>query len=362
MSKSKSRKPKKKMNPETKHKILTGLKTLINNDACVEAGRFYNPFLAVGLAILSVILAVIPTFVSNINIHPSSSILGTSSYNLENQLADFENAMTENLVHLRVDENGNLQSENFSALTDASPVYEEDGTTPILNSYRHVNTAHGRDDFYAFLLADDALVNDFIASHSIAKGVRTAEEGREGETYSYGVNTIVFSPTRFTLYTYARLSTTRANGSFVIYSLEDMKGIDLATAHGNSSYTENPTQYIAEVRAAWQFLLEKGYTPTRIRTAWANTGIFAGIDTGVILLMGLLLFIITRGKKNPYRIFSLWATEKTAYWAAPAPGILALGLGFLLQNIIGVYSFIFLYGLRMMWMTMKTFSVNNAGR
>ena len=131
-----------------------------------------------------------------------------------------------------------------------------------------------------------------------------------------------------------------------------------------SSEGKTPSEYVAEVKKNYQSLLTVGYEATKISLTWLNTGILTGINAGVILLLGLVLFLITRGKRNPYRIITIWQCQKIAYWAAPAPAVLAMALGFLLSNMSGMSSlsmfmFLFLYGLRIMWTSMKAFSPSN---
>jgi hypothetical protein len=46
------------------------------------------------------------------------------------------------------------------------------------------------------------------------------------------------------------------------------------------------------------------------------------------------------------------------YWAALAPALLALIIGFSWNNSYALFFFLFLYGLRIMWMSMHSLSPN----
>ena len=94
------------------------------------------------------------------------------------------------------------------------------------------------------------------------------------------------------------------------------------------------------------------YINIRNSNTWRSTGIILGVDAGVILLMGVMVFILTRGKNNPFRIYSFWDGQKIAYYACLTPGILAL-FGFLMSNM-AMMLFILAAGVRVMWLSMRT--------
>ena len=99
--------------------------------------------------------------------------------------------------------------------------------------------------------------------------------------------------------------------------------------------------------------MNTSFEDTKNALALQNAGVFMGIDAGIVLLFGLLLFLMTRGKKNPFRIYSFWDTTKIACWASFTPGVLSVALGFALTNY-AVLIFMFTFGMRIMWMTMKS--------
>jgi hypothetical protein len=69
-------------------------------------------------------------------------------------------------------------------------------------------------------------------------------------------------------------------------------------------------------------------------------------------LLGLTVFLMTRGKTNPFRIYTFWECQKIAYWAAFSPSVLAL-IGFAFPAYAPLV-YIFLYGMRVMWMSMRS--------
>ncbi|MDD7715503.1 MAG: hypothetical protein PUJ84_06330, partial [Mollicutes bacterium] len=87
--------------------------------------------------------------------------------------------------------------------------------------------------------------------------------------------------------------------------------------------------------------------------SWTYCGIMAAVYVGLEFLFGLVIFLMTRGKRNPFRIYTFWETQKMAYWASVSPAILSLIVGFLLPQF-AMMGFIFLFGLRIMWMSMRS--------
>ena len=84
-----------------------------------------------------------------------------------------------------------------------------------------------------------------------------------------------------------------------------------------------------------------------------------GVNVGLTVFMGIMLFILTRGKNNPFRIYSFWETQKIAYWASPSPSVIGMAMGFLLASFAQV-TFPLVMGLRVMWLSMRTLRPENA--
>ena len=68
--------------------------------------------------------------------------------------------------------------------------------------------------------------------------------------------------------------------------------------------------------------------------------------------MGLLMFLLTRGKNNPNRGLTFWITCKISAWIDFTPGLLAMILGFIWPAAAGL-GYIVLIGLRTMWLSMR---------
>ena len=112
--------------------------------------------------------------------------------------------------------------------------------------------------------------------------------------------------------------------------------------------------YRSQTLKQFKNICNVAYENQKTRIKWANTGIYAGIYTGIILFLGLMIFVLTRGKNNPFKYLNIWHTQKIAWWAAFTPAVLGMILAFVFSgNMIGQMAFILLVSLRTMWMSMK---------
>lgn len=360
MGQNKANYKKKKMSPETKEKIKTGFLTLISNDACIKAGREYHWYTPVILAICSLVITLIPNFVSTMQVNMGDSVLGTSNNvgGVENGLADFAKQLVASAAHVQISEDGTLTVGD----ADKKAIYNK------TDHYEYVDSTTEEPVFrVAFSTETDEILSESLTALSTFEVETTlnssASDSSSASTAKtkYRVSALVFKKSGFTLGIYKRRLTSTSS-AFVDYSYDRLKGVDLVKyLTADISSNAAPSEYVSGVLKNFQKLLTSGYETTKVTVAWRNTGILAGINGGVILLLGLVLFLVTRGKRNPYRVITFWQAQKIGYWAAPLPALLAMGFGFFLSSqasfsSISMFIFLFLYGMRIMWMSMKAFS------
>lgn len=96
---------------------------------------------------------------------------------------------------------------------------------------------------------------------------------------------------------------------------------------------------------------DKSYIDSRTTSTWITFGIYCGINGGIMLLMGLIIWLMTRGKNNPNNKVKIWEAYSMGFWSAGSPAILSL-LGFLFPQF-GMMLFIMLYAFRVMFLSMK---------
>ena len=110
----------------------------------------------------------------------------------------------------------------------------------------------------------------------------------------------------------------------------------------------------------WKILIRKLHRGTRLAAAGVSTLIMAAVNLVLTLIMGFMVWVLTRGKQNAYRLFSVWECFKIAFWAALCPGLLTCGFGFLFKGFAKTL-FPLLVGVRVMWLSMKSLRPDGSG-
>ena len=106
------------------------------------------------------------------------------------------------------------------------------------------------------------------------------------------------------------------------------------------------------VLANFKKFLNKSYLASKAKTTAVTCLFSLAVFAGLSLIMGFLMWVMTRGKNNPNNYFSLWLCLKLEARLALAPALITLLLGFLLVSYAQMI-FILTLGMRVMWISMK---------
>ena len=354
MSKNKKKKQK-RVNPETVIKVKTGFATLISNDAVIKASREWKgaiDILPVAIALASIVLAVLPTFVSRMNTQGSSVVFSTPTANYEQGVSSFLETLVydgnaKRNLSLVINQNGHFE------ISDADRIALTGGNESwytLSRTIEGVKTPQFEVFFNTTGNSDELFYKDIDANNNpYTSAPRDTSAGAKAEyraSYlAFGTDSIRFRK---------RNTTTVFTGLTGRY--DRLRGFDFtakALELQNLNLEASDADYVLKARDFFADVINRAYETDRNTAAWQYTGIFAAIDLGLILLFGLLLFLMTRGKKNPFRIYTFWETQKMAYWASFTPALISLALGFWLVQYAFII-FMFTYGMRMMWMSMRS--------
>ena len=354
MSKNKKKQNKKKSNGETLAKVRLGLSTLLSNDACIRCSREWKgpiTLLPIFIALASVVLAVLPTFVTRMNVQGSAVAFNAPVALYDQGLADFT-------YDLAFDEEGN-QRDNVS-LEISGGTYHLMGKSVVTGGaeWYTVNRASTGAPIFEVFFNDTPFddntfftnLNTYKTPDGVNRDPAAAKTTPQASYLAFGKQSIRF----------LKKTDLATNGIAALTgSYELLEGTKFSTfaptvkdAEGNQ-LDPYKAAFVDKVREFWADVMNKSYHPAKVAATWQYTGIFAGIDVGLIVLFGLITFLMTRGKRNPFRIYTFWETQKMAYWASFTPAILSLALGFWLTQYAFIF-FMFAYGMRMMWMSMKS--------
>ena len=127
------------------------------------------------------------------------------------------------------------------------------------------------------------------------------------------------------------------------------------TVDGTTILSTDPT-YSQKVVDNFANMQDLAYRDVKVRSFWIQTGIYAVIFAVIGLVMGLIIFVSTRGKMNPYRDLKFFEAMKVGAWLLPTPALITLLLGFILPASYFQMIFIMTLGMRSVWLTMRTLS------
>lgn len=344
------------------------LKTLVNNDACIKASREWKGFQGHGVpiivGILSVLLALIPSLVSRLNVSAGNTFLGSPNYSYDVGISNFTKAMNEHSIHVRV-EDGVLKTEGdldlvfgYTETTSEVKWYHEETTryeTKVITSSETSSSeavapvVSKKTTFEAFINTLSISDDEFFLNLTGDSGASKTPDGKYRDTLigwnyiAFGKNEVVFAEYKEdgTMYTYLRGQYDRLNG------------YDFASSNAVSADLKGD-EFIKATAEKWKNVLNLSYESTKIMQTFQYIEILSGVYAGLLILFGFLIWVMTRGKNNPMRIFTFWQTQRMAYWASFAPAVLSIPVGFMMSSsAIGMFGFIFLFGMRIMWMSMK---------
>lgn len=369
MSKAKPVKQKKE------NKFLNGLKyffkTLFSNNACID-GREHKWYFPVIVAVLSAVIATIPTMVSRFTADASTFFSSGYTYDYENALTKF----VEETKDVKMEINGNVLELDQTAFAGVSkdpngeskdywgyyykvPVNiatkpeqadssSTDSTQDTTSSALTAEITTSKDVWYcglAVYYSGDE--NPYTFAQTKMANVNYDPNYQLGHTEltKYSTNIIVIG--KNAMYFGKGISGTSAKSAIQInYDSSSFQGKDL---HAIVAKGEND-----DVLTPWKNLLNNGYSSTKVTLGWQYTAIMFAICVGALLLMGLLVWIMTRGKNNPFKFYTFWECQKIAYYAASAPAILSL-LGFIpMFSSMTMFLFPMILILRITWMSMRS--------
>ena len=356
------------MRENTKRFLLNIFGSLISNRYLLDGARTAPFYVAVIMFLIGNFLPIIPTMVQ-IGNSKGSDFLKSNTYGVEIALAEQTHTISESYTFKVDDENKLLIYDESQQTITRSETEEE---SPLVPQYVNQNT--NQIDLQVYYLnrieqsKDSSIktIKTFVkVLEETTYKVGTAEpytlESIDDETKVYKPSYIVIYPTGILMALYRDGSTTMASASpggldWKKFEKDtDLIGVLSAVkdeSDANVEYNLRNQEYTDGVFNNWKSLFDTSYENRKVVNFWATSGIYYGIYLSLTIVMGLLVFLLTRGKKNPYNYMSFLTCEAIEGWVVVSPGIIGMVIGFIAPNY-AVMSFIMLVGLRTMWLSMK---------
>ena len=339
------------------------MKSLINNDACIEGGRTKRWFFAVIFAVLSLVMAVLPIMVTSLQAQGSDFTAGNYLYNYDNAIVAFSDSLKDNNLSMVVSEDANGR---FLAVDKTQ--WEAAYTANAYKQYVHLNN-DSKVDFEVYYT--EAVGQEFVDYYTLVSQNKSPIDGswREAADTARSTSYLIFGRERMVGQLFQPGNTAALSGvsgdylkldlgfDFKSMATVEIDGVTYVTSHDDKFSEPNGflsiDAYRRHIQNKWNDVYDAVYYNTKMVTARDSTLIMLGVDALLIFFMGLMIFILTRGKRNPFRIYTFWETQKIAYWASFTPSLLALIFGFIFTEY-AVMIFVMLIGVRIMWMSMKS--------
>ena len=351
--------------------------TLFSNDRCIEGGTKKPWYAAIIVAIMACLIAVIPTMVSYFA-RSGAAFFNSPNYNLDTSLTEFEKALHDENVSMSIadgkmtvneadwkkvckDKDGNeadryahyytvKETKLVAAASDSSEAgtpTSEEVTYCDLVVYYVANSKFAGSSLLEYVKAMILAKNDPNA------GLNTTET-------TWSTNLIVYSEEMFIAFkkpSGANSYVGAVQGKYDFAQKFDLKNLFSEDINGKAyEHAYGTIEHRNDVIESYKGFFAVSYESTKNGLAWQYTGIAFAIDIGITFLYGLLIFLMTRGKKtNPFHILTFWQTQKIAYWESFAPGVLSL-LGFIpipFFSQFAMFFYLFLMGMRTMWMSTR---------
>lgn len=336
-------------------------KSLINNEACVEGGRHRPWWLSLILFFVSMLISLVAVFTINIQ-KTGSDFVSSKTYDLDVALMRFAEEVDKNNLSMKVTsiEGGDNYLE-VDLNKWNSTFTTQDERNVEYHVYRHIN-AEGNPDLDVYYIPEiesdtlTKLINNVgVYDNEADPTTPTAWNKR---TYSF----MLFTKQYIVIYAY-QVGNTSYSGytsgdyksfepGFEISSLAAVTYNDYTFKYSDVTSTSYNT-YKDLTWKNWKNFFNTAYTYNHNQYTWQNTLLTFGINAVITIFMGLMIFILTRGKTNPFRIYKFMECQFIAAWATLTPSILAMLLGFLMSQFAQI-AFAALLGVRVMWLCMKT--------
>ena len=344
------------MKERTKEVVRDGFGSLVSNAAALRGAKAGPFWLTLVMFILSLFLPILPIFITQANTK-GSSFLGSNSYSLEKYIPAIGLDLKDNRkVEFQITEDHELDIKEDGKAVD----YVTYGSNKPFAAYE--NKVSKQYDFVIYVSNEEGATekkafNTVVSTRKYKLNSIEVSEEKDG-TYipSY---MILFKKSIFVAI-YAKDSTTVVTNSYngdyktmevndkaltKFLTVTDKDGKEVATNLYDNNYTDGVFNNFKKV-------LNKSYDTLKISNMWGTSGIYLAIFFGLSVVMGFIMWILTRGKNNPNNYFTPWLTQKVEARLALAPAILTMILGFFFPQYVPI-GFIVLLGLRIMWISMK---------
>lgn len=341
------------MNPKAKKFLSHFFFGLFSNDYAIEGSKSYPWWVGLIIAIFAVTIPVIPITVTQARTY-GASFLSKNVYRFDQNIATLTVELADNNEEFVVEDSKlNYYVDNVKQAVDT--------TADILPVAQHISASTHQSELAIYYTQREGAsyktyVSDLAKVVFKAGTVEAPEESYEGTVYSPSF--VVLSSKGI----YTRInkddSITAGQGTYTNYVTDwkHMEGYKLITGSlpdGQTSTVDlNSEEDVKAIFDNWKNYYNRAFINQKNYNTGMTSLLFFGIYVLLVFVMGVLVFLLTRGKNNMFNYLKFIDTQKIVWWASLSPAILAMIIGFIFANFAQMM-FIILLGLRVMWLSMR---------
>ena len=313
-------------------------KGLVNNEEVIYESKKHPWWAAVIVFLLSLVVAVIPSFVQIAKIQGAEVLTTSQNASLDTSLVLVSQHLEENNIKIEIDEQGKI---NVDALIPEGKSY-----------YEHTVVAQNK-ELLIFTICKEADVTNLAKNYS--EGKKVSNDIVKEKPYSY----LIITEDKVYLTTYLNTSknvitngaiTENAKASYTYVGLnESAKGTDI-----NSFYASKDVELCLD---HWETFLNDLYKISKTSYLWGYTGVLSAINLGVSLLVALLTMVLTRLKSATGEKLNYLNALQIIAFASLAPALVGCLLGFIMSSFAQI-GFVLCLGLRSTFLGMKAANPN----
>lgn len=350
----------------TKQKIGRFFKSLVNNTVALEEGRRSKWWSSLILFLLSIIIAVIPTMIVTGKVKGQDVFRG-SLYSTEVYLQKFHENLSDNDVDLIItNEKPNSyisHSENFELTFNNELTLKDDIETEVAFKYYSFSKEIDGKETEVFRVyytgnIDKVMMkkNKILSPQSFLSSYlfdATPEITNISSHLIIGKNDLllrIYNPAKAT-----KGSTPVKNLSGVYTNINDgtnLKDFYTKDKDGNA-ISASDVNFSEQFMDNWKQFANNLYKPIKTKVFFSQSGISLLIYAVLSAFIGLVIFLITRGKNNPNRDIRFGESMKIGCWLLLTPALITLLIGSFAPQMAALI-YIGSLGMRTVWLSMRT--------
>lgn len=303
------------------NKVIYYLKSLVNNGVCKEIGAKHWAW-SILVFFISMFMSITPLLTKELTRNGSASINTTYNDVLVESLYDY--SLGDTLDLKVIDSKLSLVNDDTSSSVN---LFTYDRNNKRLDIY-YINTLNGNPSF---------------------NETKTAIEKNNTNLQSV----VYFSSEYFqvSLYSGTSLVASAAGNYTKVSDISSFKEYLL----NNVDLSKDIVTIKSNIASNFFKFADDAYLALRNQQTFISVGLVLGVNAGLTIFLVPILFLLSRGKRNPNRTLKFYEIMGITFMTTLTPGLITLILGFILgsnyQYMLMLY--IMTFGFRAMWLSMK---------